>query len=268
MAQDIPIDSDPVTFTRQIVRQASDALDRAGVAIYPVRQMLGTSGLDLLDDIADLTGGRRGTDRGIDTAIKQAMNDLRFSYQLGYYPPSSNWNGKFHKLRVTSTRKGVRIQAKTGYYAWPQLPGSRALQAMSAIEADEFDAAEIGLRASVQTGGAESPDPAHIDLRIDARDLALARQGALYKGQLWIGTVGYSSEGKSEPADVTPFSIRYNAAQRQRALQEGVPVTVNVTVNLADPGKESKFRVIVFDHGSGAAGSVTIPASAFSGNTR
>ena len=45
------------------------------------------------------------------------MNDLHFFYQIGYNVPPDNWNDKFHKLRVTTTRKGVRIQAKTGYCA-------------------------------------------------------------------------------------------------------------------------------------------------------
>ena len=69
-------------------------------------------------------------------------------YQMGYYPAEENWDNKFHKLRVTCKRKSVHIQAKTGYYAWQEKPGTHAQEAIAAIAATSFDAAEIGLRAS------------------------------------------------------------------------------------------------------------------------
>src|SRR5208337_5533946 len=108
------------------------------VAIYPVRQvMLGSAGGDVsseetLDDFAGLTGGRPDMGKDIGAALRQAMDDLRVSYQIGYYVPWQSRNGKFHKLRIVCKRKGVRIQAKTGYYAWADPPGAKAKQAIDA----------------------------------------------------------------------------------------------------------------------------------------
>src|SRR5208283_494884 len=100
-----------------------------------------------------MTGGRPDAGKDIGAAVRQAINDTRTSYQIGYYPPARNWNDGFHKLRVTCTRKGVRIQAKTGYYAWRDSPGTKSEQAIVSAVSTTFDAAEIGLRSAL------SPDP-------------------------------------------------------------------------------------------------------------
>jgi len=265
----------PIDFTPQI-RQLSDALDRSGVALYPVRQIMlgrednigGTSGgngatlgagtgvqeMATLDQFADLTGGRRSRDKDIGSALKQAMNDLRFSYQLGYYP-STPTDGKFHKLRVTSERKGLRIQSKAGYYAWALPAGSRAEQAFSTIATTPADAEEIGLRATIspQGGGAR------VNVRIDAHDVILAQQGDHFTGQLRVVTVGYLPDGRSEASPVTPVNLNYDAAGLGQALKDGIAFTENLAAS-----QESKLRVIVFDRDSEAVGSITIPASAWS----
>ena len=155
---------DFVDFT-PLLRQMSDEFDRSGVAIYPVRQiMLGTpthiddgpapapangaaglGSLDTLEQFAEMTGGRPDAGKDIGAAVRQAIADARTSYQVGYYPPEKNWDDKYHKLRVTCTRKGVRIQAKTGYYAWREGPGAKADEAIESTVPTTFDAAEIGL---------------------------------------------------------------------------------------------------------------------------
>ena len=77
-----------------------------------------------------MTGGRRdkrGNDVG--AVIAQAMKDAQSAYLLKYYPSSQNWDDKFHKLSVICNRKGVRIQTKTGYYAFAQRSATLAQEA-------------------------------------------------------------------------------------------------------------------------------------------
>jgi len=256
-----------------LIRQFSEALDRYNIALYPVRQnMLGgsddigaTSGGDgatggdgtgiqslaTLNLFADLTGGRRSTDKDIGLVIQQASTDLRFYYQLGYYAPPSNWNDKFHKLRVTSKRGGAHIQAKTGYYAWKA--GSRSQQAFAAAAAAPFDAEEIGLRATVSSD-AQNRNAELATVKIDAQDIALAHEGDSYSGHLGIVVVNYMPNGLIASSPMTPLDIQYTAAERDQAIRNGI----GVTEKLAAQG-ESRFRVIVFDRGSNAVGSITIP---------
>jgi VWFA-related protein len=263
---------DFVDFT-PLLRQMSDEFDRSGVAIYPVRQiMLGTpthiddgpgpanntfsgmGSMDTLDQFAELTGGRPDAGKDIGAALRQAIDDARTSYQVGYYPPEKNWDDKYHKLRVTCTRKGVRIQAKTAYYAWREGPGAKSEEAIDSTIPTTFDAAEIGLRATL------SPDPKggrtqRLEARIDARDVLLVHEGNLYNGQLRLAVVGYDPGGRPLRGPVIPLNLHYSAQERDRALQQGILFGQNVTI--AEDLKQ--IRLIVFDRGSNAIGSVTIP---------
>ena len=122
---------DFVDFTPQL-RKLSGDLDRSGVAIYPVRQVIfgagdsigdtsdsgqtggagtGIETVATLNEFAAMTGGRPNGGKDIASALKQAMNDVHTGYQIGYYASPRNWDNKFHKLRVTCKRKGVHIQS-------------------------------------------------------------------------------------------------------------------------------------------------------------
>jgi hypothetical protein len=48
-------------------------------------------------------------------AVKEVMAASRSSYLIDYDGPLPD--GKYHKIRVTCSRKAVRLQVKKGYYA-------------------------------------------------------------------------------------------------------------------------------------------------------
>jgi hypothetical protein len=50
-------------------------------------------------------------------AITQSLEDARARCQVAYAAPPAD--GKYHKLRVACTRPGIRILARTGYFADP-----------------------------------------------------------------------------------------------------------------------------------------------------
>jgi VWFA-related protein len=72
---------------------------------------------DSLDILTGATGGHAFSTIDLDRAISQIEADGRANYSVEYRPPANNWDGKYHKLRVTVARKGVRLQAEHGYYA-------------------------------------------------------------------------------------------------------------------------------------------------------
>jgi VWFA-related protein len=260
---------DFVDFT-PLLRQMSEAFDRSGVAIYPARQVMlgspegmggpGTTGMgsiDTLNQFAQMTGGRSDAGKDIGAAVRQAISDMRTSYQIGYYPPAGNWDDKFHKLRITCTRKGVRIQAKTGYYAWEEPPGARSQQAIDSAVSTRFDAAEIGLRATL------SPDPkgghaVRIDAHIEAHDVVLVHTGDAYNAELRLAIVGYAEGSEANRGHVIPLDLHLSAQDRDKALQQGIGFVQDVTL----PQEVKTVRLIVFDRGSNAIGSVTMPLPA------
>jgi VWFA-related protein len=265
---------DFVDFTPQI-RKLGEQLNQSRIAIYPVRQVMpgsadgigGTSGVGetggagtglasdaTLNEFAGMTGGRPDQGKDIRPVIQQALNDMHTSYEMGYYPPPRNWDNKFHKLRVTCKRKGVRIEAQTGYFAWAEATGTRAQQAFNMAASTTFDAAEIGLHAGV------SVDPkdgrvTHFDLHIDAHDLAWVHQGDAYLAQLRLTVVHYLAGGRTEAQPITPVNLDYTAQERDAALNEGIDFAENTPAGQGG----YKFRILVFDRGSDAIGTLTIP---------
>jgi VWFA-related protein len=249
-------------FTEQL-RHLSDGLVRSGVAIYPVRQAMlgspggGASGEETLADFAGLTGGRPDMGKDIGAALRQAIADLRVSYQIGYYVPWRSRNGKFHKLRIVCRRKGVRIQAKTGYYAWADPPEAKAKQAIDVAISTPFDATEIGLRGSLL------PDPQHgrmarLEVHIDAKDIALGHEEDQYSGQLRLAVVAYQADGHIEDSAVVPFDLHYSTQEHDKALKEGIAFSDHMVIG----EQMNRVRFIVFDSGSNAIGSLTIPINA------
>jgi len=253
----------PYDFTPYLRRLCAQ-LDRANVALYPVQQTppgMATAGMpeaqhsglgseDTLQQFADLTGGRASPGGEISAVLQHAMNDVRTSYQIAYQPSDANWNSKFHKLKVTCTRKGVKVQAKTGYFAWPEEAVDER-EAFGSLVESPTDAAEIGLRV----GATPRADVVHLVMKIDASDVALVRQGDAWTGSLRMAIAAYNAEGQAQVSSVTPFDLKLTAAEREEALKNGMGYEHDVKLGAV----VRRVRVIVLDSRLGTAGSVTVP---------
>ena len=93
--------------------------------------------------------------------MKQLAANSSMTYAVAY-EPHEGWDSKFHKVKVTCERKGVKLEARQRYYALPDTrPGPQKAQAaMVAAYQRASDVAEIGLRASVS---ATTPNMAHVE---------------------------------------------------------------------------------------------------------
>src|SRR5688500_11100012 len=73
-----------------------------------------------LTSLADKSGGRllrADTLSSLPDAFAQIAAELRTQYAIGYYPTNKERNGTFRKIKVTSSRKGVKLRARPGYRA-------------------------------------------------------------------------------------------------------------------------------------------------------
>jgi VWFA-related protein len=263
------VTDDYIDFTPQL-RNLSEAFERSNVAIYPVRQVMlgspdamgasygpGLGSAETLEEFAGMTGGRPPGSKDVGSAVRQAMNDVRTSYQIGYLPVPGNWDGKFHKLRVVCSRKGVRVQTRTGYYAWPEPPEARAERAVGVALSAGFDPAEIGLRGTLQPDAETDRMHAHLTVRIDASDVAFAQNNNRHSGFLGIAVAAYYGDGRTVLSPMLPLSLNYDAEAWETTMKEGIEFLRGVSL---EDGL-SQFRVVVFDYGSNALGSLTIPVA-------
>jgi hypothetical protein len=257
-----------VDFTPQL-RQLGGTLQSLHVAVYPVRQAL-SEAVDAgngqtLDTLAQLTGGRPGDGRDIGAAITQAMSDLGSSYEIGYYPVSENRDGQFHKLLIASSRKGVRIQAPSGYYARTQGLDALSREVIDSTSDATLDMAGIGLHGTLSIDAKQQR--ARLSVQIDASDVALIRDGAQYTSHLRLAIVPKKADGREQGASagelherpqIIAFDGRYSQAQRDNLLQQGIAFDAS---DLKISNDVKSLRLVVFDVDSGSVGSLTIPVS-------
>jgi VWFA-related protein len=261
------VDHQPIDYSMAL-RGLTLALERSNIAVYPVdiappgvdtTEDASTSGpgaataraispgegvasADSLQQFADLTGGQAFLNNNVKDAIVQATGDARISYLLTYYPNPQAFDGKYHKIKLTCTRKGVKVHTKAGYYAYPEEPVTRTQQeaTLDASIDSQFDASQIGLKA-VLSPSKKFYNSVHIDLSISPATPVDADGG-----QFLITLADLHKDGKH---GVSPtVSLDYKPGGP-------VPFAQERTVD----GSVAAVRVIVMDAKSNAIGSLTIP---------
>ncbi|HEV2690728.1 MAG TPA: VWA domain-containing protein [Bryobacteraceae bacterium] len=235
--------------------QLAATLQRGNIAMYPVgdsRREIGSQSMGMLNDIASRTGGRSHLDMDVGTSIQQAMQDSRASYTLAFSPPV--WDAKYHKVRVTCTRSGVRVLAPDGYYPFAAAGVDDEGSQIEAAQWSPFDAGEISLRASISPS-AKTPQAVQFAIRIHTDDVQLMSTEAGFSGDVSVTLVAYDAAGRQTVLKQTGYPFRMTAEQHRDALKNGI------TLSPDQPLKEDvrKIRIIVFDRYSSAIGSLTVP---------
>jgi VWFA-related protein len=79
-----------------------------------------------LRDLSESTGGLLiANTNDLGKRLERVASDLRLYYEVSYAPARSEYDGKFRKIEVKLARKGVSVQARSGYFALP--PGGSTL---------------------------------------------------------------------------------------------------------------------------------------------
>ena len=83
--------------------------------------------LDNLRALAENTDGRAIINRNdLAAGMKQIIRDASGYYLIGYNSSQAPTDGKFHKIDVEVTRKGVEVRARKGYWAYTAEDAARA----------------------------------------------------------------------------------------------------------------------------------------------
>lgn len=106
-----------------LIKRVSDALMAAQVAVYPVDA--GALGKDdhlasqhTMDDMAGSTGGKSfKNSNDLSFGLKTSIEDGSTYYTLEYYPDNKKWDGQFRTIQIKSSRPGMSLRYREGYYA-------------------------------------------------------------------------------------------------------------------------------------------------------
>lgn len=245
--------------TMRAINDANVALypvDSRGVNAYPdypVRWWPGLEGLDtnitVMQGIAKETGGKAYYMRNdVDAAIGEALDETRYTYELGFYLSPADFDGKFHEL-------GVKVPGQ------PKLT-LRYRQGYNATVASEADSKE---KHELETELLSPLDAS--GLGMDARvEMVHGPKGSQWKVSLGLdpATIGRGKDG-SIALDETLVETDANGAQLakvQESLQFRLPAgqpAARYTRTIDSRDGATTLHVVVRDKTTGHVGSLTVP---------
>jgi len=254
--------------TRFVMGPALRKFSDANVAIYPI-DLDGVCGgpddpsvpcptrpKELMDNIAAQTGGRAFYSRNdLDIAMREAMDDGRISYTLGFYQPGDETKATVHQLAVRVDRPGVTLRYRTSYQTEPPQsastsPASDLIKAMNR----PMDANAIPISASVT----RIKDRLDLKLSFDVSSLGLDLSNGLWKGQIELVARFVRADG-IRAGDVLSQTLAFSLRPATYAsmLQTGVRHHKEIEI----PAKAVELKVLVGSLASGKIGTLTIPLS-------
>ena len=189
--------------------------------------------------------------------MRQALEDSRVTYVLGYYPTHDSWDGRFRQLKVQVKRKGLNVRHRAGYFAFherQETPKERDQLLREAVGAP-LEATGIPLLVRVGPGKPPKPGRWQVTALVDPRHISLSQQGDRWVGSLDVLLVQQSPDGRTLRAARDNLALRLTQQAYQRVNQEGVILVEVLDVLPAT----AQVRVVVRDPASGNLGSVTVP---------
>ncbi|MCG6924150.1 MAG: VWA domain-containing protein [Acidobacteria bacterium] len=259
------------------IERAARALAGANLAVYPVdaRGLRSTgeyapgqasisrqarfadrAGFETMEALAERTGGRAFVNSNdLGRAFRQAVDDSRAAYILGYEPSHDEWKGEFRRIEVKTTRPGVRLRHRRGYFAQPRVPADDWYRrgVLEAATWSPMDATRLG----VTVLATPSPDgPLTLALRLHAPDVLLRPAGGRWRGLLdvWLIQLGPGDELLDTVSHVADLSL--TPADHGRIMRTNEIVLME---RLKPREGTVLLRILVRDVTSGALGSVSIP---------
>jgi VWFA-related protein len=234
--------------------QALRKFNEANVGIYPVNIRGVMSTLDplkyRLKGIAALTGGVAYSMRNdIDVAIREAMEDGRVSYTLGFYQSEEDDPLETHRLAVRVSRPGVVLRYRATYRA--EAPPPHSINAVAELVQAlnrPIDATGIRIQASVT----RDRDRLKLKAVVDVASLELAPIEDRWRGKIEFAARFTAAEG-TPVGEVSSQTLSLNL----RREQQGVGYNNELTI----PSEAVELKLLFANLTSGKIGTLTIPLS-------
>jgi len=210
------------------------------------------------NDVAQQTGGEafyNTNDFG--KVILKSIEDGSTYYTLAYSPENRNWDGRFRKIQVKTSRSGVKLRYRTGYIAADlrayekQSPAQRNHDLAQALNFDFPASTALLFEARVLPPSESAGNKLKVTFAIDPHPIVFEKQqDGLQHADLTCAVQVYSSKG--EP-------LRTEAANLKAALPvdiyENVMKTHLPCQQLIDlPAGDYFLRLGIRDNSTGLIG--------------
>ncbi|MGB7023505.1 MAG: VWA domain-containing protein [Candidatus Acidiferrales bacterium] len=255
-------------FSRDPIMQTEQLLADADVALYPVdaRGLMtenpGWSNVLAMQDLAKQTGGRAFYNTNdIMTSIQRAVADGDNSYVLGYYPDHSDWKGEFRKLKVKVDKQGLKVRARQGYFAIPELhEKTKDLQEkLGRIAMSPLDASGISMTAQIVPIPTNAAREIKLTLGFDPRGVQFTADAGREAAALQYALLQLDQTGKILTAVENPLPVNISMAQYAVGIKQGMSFSIIIPLF----SNATELSVILRDRATGTAGSLHIPLSKY-----
>ena len=234
----------------------------------------------LIPQMAAETGGEYFDVRnpaGLQTALANAMLNIRKQYTLGFSPSNPGNPGTYHRLEVKLASQkhcpGCVLRTRKGYYSGATAPNPspetiskpvrtpeqtdellvrKAMLAVGTDDSFEFSTLQFNAQSSVTTDSNNKP-VIKIDLQIPTQNIGFKIEEGRYATQLRIAVLSLKGGGIVE-TNWSGLDLRLSEETYKKCQQSGIPFSTTI------PKKSDKgnIRVVVYDKGNDLVGSMTI----------
>ena len=215
---------------------------------------------ETMNQLAESTGGKAFYYKNdLDVLVRQSIDDGSTYYTLGYYPTDKNWDGKFRKIQVKTTRAETRLHYRLGYYA---INPAAYAQEDARMHERALDQA-LNLNSPMSTGlpfkakvltPADSPNRITVNFAIDPHALSFDKNDAgLHTASVDCMVQVYKDQNTSLKREATAIHAELTPENFEKIDKSFFPC--QQTVDLA-PGNYI-LRLGVIDNRTGLIGTAT-----------
>jgi len=238
---------------------------RVGPSSGPPRSSAITANQDSMKELASRTGGRAAYNTNdLSRAIRQAIDDSRVTYTLGYYSTDEAQDGKFREIRVKVDRPHVDIRYRKGYFALKP-PDDTAKARKDDIRGavwSPLEATALAVNARADLIDQPAPNTINLFVQVNPAGIGFKRDGDRWNAQLDIVYVQKDERGRLLGDGVTDtVTLALTDANYAKAMKDGFIRQHRIPRQAA----ATNMRIVVRDIGTGSVGSLTIPFSHISG---
>ena len=186
----------------------------------------------------------------------------RFQYLLGYYPSRVTTDGSYMKIEVRTTRPGVTLQFRRGYYARPPLPalGKREMLSYARISrafeyAPPID--DIRVRgAATASKDASGAREVGVDVTIDTSRLAFELVNGRYVGSVEV--VVFAIDGRQRQVADLWQRLELNLSDTTYRKFVAAAIPYKATLQVPGPQQVEAVKIVVYDYAADLVGSVVL----------
>ena len=176
---------------------------------------------DNLRVLSDQTGGFAVLNQNdFSNAFSRILDDSSSYYVLGYYPTNANRDGKFRRVQIKVLKPGLKVRARSGYYAPKGKTAAAKLEeGKGSPELRDAMSSPVGMSGltlhafAAPLRGPAPKDAVAISLEIDGTKLPFKQSpDGLFTDDLEISMYAYDQKGKIQDGAQDVLNLRLKPA--------------------------------------------------------